>query len=89
MTARSSAATGCELPAVARGMCNAHYARARREGRKTEIPAPPEDRPATDYSRRIPLRHKVKWTCLQRRKRPPEAATPEGQPRRLTRSRTA
>ena len=32
MTARTCANPGCELPAVARGMCNAHYARARREG---------------------------------------------------------
>ena len=57
MTARTCVTPGCEQPAVARGMCNAHYARARREGRKTEIPVPPEDRPATDYSRAACLDH--------------------------------
>ena len=57
MTARTCVTPGCEQTAVARGMCNAHYARARREGRKTEIPAPPEDRPATDYSRAACLDH--------------------------------
>ena len=57
MTARPCATPGCALPAVARGMCNAHYARARREKRKTEIAAPPEDRPATDYTRAACLDH--------------------------------
>ena len=57
MTTRTCATPGCERPAVARGMCNAHYARARREGRKTEPDAPPEDRPATDYTRAACLDH--------------------------------
>jgi hypothetical protein len=50
MTTRTCATPGCERPAVARGMCNAHYARARREGRKTEPPVECIRRPTATYT---------------------------------------
>jgi hypothetical protein len=50
MTARTCATPGCERPAVARGMCNPHYARARREGRKTEPPVECIRRPTATYT---------------------------------------